>query len=87
MSPRRGHCAVCSGWGWREATADEVTEQLRLDADPATVTARLAILRNSAVPCDICEPRQHQLWKDGHMRPGHRCAECKPVAPNRRRRT
>lgn len=72
-----GWCAACNSSGWRIITDDEVTVQLKLDADPATVQARLAILRNSAVPCEACEPRQHALWKDGHMRPGHRCNDCR----------
>ena len=84
---QRGWCAVCKGWGWREANETEVQEQLRLEGQ-TDVAYRLSILRNSAVPCDLCEPHQYQLWKDGHMRPGHRCAECRPAktAPRRRRR-
>lgn len=82
---QRGWCAQCQGFGWRDATEDEIQEQLRLDGQ-TDVHRRLAILRNSAVPCDICEPRQHQLWKDGHLRPGHRCETCRPTRPSPRRR-
>jgi hypothetical protein len=84
---RRGWCALCGGWGWRDVTEDEITEQLRLDADHATVAARRAMLVNSVRPCDICEPRQYQLWKEGHMRPGHRCETCRPPRATRRRRS
>mgnify|MGYP001582271665 CR=1 FL=1 len=85
---KRGWCDACRGYGWRDATEEEIIEQLRLDSDASTVAARRAMFRNSAVPCDICEPRQYKLWKGGHMRPGHRCEECRPVrATPRRRRT
>lgn len=72
---------ICGGAGTVFVDDDYVHRQAaRADKGEggAMPAGLLEALRWSVFPCYECRPAQYKLWAEGHWKPGHTCATCRP---------
>lgn len=72
---------ICGGAGWMSVDEDYVRRHAAGIGGPvgtALPAGLLEALRNSVLPCPDCRPTAYRLWAEGHFRPGHVCATCRP---------
>lgn len=65
--------------GYVPVTDGYIDAELAKLPDSADADVRRSMeakLRNTVSPCSFCSPELYDLWRSGHLEPGHTCDAC-----------